>query len=160
MLIVAWLYIEPSQVKFVLRRPASGPVDSDHHQQSPAGATDGLVHSGISLPCHEYWPFSLALPAQRCAFYPNLILVSHWTTSNRRENATTVIPYACHRIIVCRQHITYRGPMGEKAHPEGATRGLWAAYHVTPLVWIWTCPDSPMQRRLDSTTVSCWFMIR
>ena len=43
----------------VKSRPASDPVDSDLHQQSPAGETDGLIHRGFCFHTMNFDRFHL-----------------------------------------------------------------------------------------------------
>ena len=98
----------------VKSRPASDPVDSDLHQQSPAGETDGLVHRGFCF--HTMNIDRFHLPCLLIDMLKMCCVFGFWFTGNLKK---------------CRgKHIMRVSPVDDVPR------------HTTCLDW--TCPGSPM----------------
>ena len=64
-------------------RPASDPVDSDLHQQSPAGETDGLVHRGFCF--HTMNIDCFHLPCLLIDMHKMCCVFGFWFTGNLKK---------------------------------------------------------------------------
>ena len=102
LLVEAWLYIEPTLHLFidvVKSRPASDPVDSDLHQQSPAGETDGLVHRGFCF--HTMNIDRFHLPCLLIDMHKMCCVFGFWFTGNLKMSGE-----AYHEGVTCRWRTT------------------------------------------------------